>query len=197
MERKRLYTLCACVLPLMICSGLVYSMFSLYMGDVLGAPRTQIGLIYMLGSLVGLVLGPFLGKLSDRFGRKPAILGSMVSFSLIFVLYSMARSYVIVHPIQLIEGAAWVTFGAANTAYISDVITAKKRGWAMGVYQQSMSIGWMIGPALGGFLSDIIGFRMIFLLGAILMSIGFVLVLIFVKEPRRQQNDTLPDSARS
>ena len=191
MEKKRLYVLCACALPLMICSGLVYSMFSLYLGEVLGAPRSQIGLIYMVGSLVGLLCGPLLGKASDRYGRKPVILGSMASFALIFVLYFKVQGYVAVYGIQVLEGAAWVAIGAAITAYIADIITEDKRGWAMGVYQQTISVGWMIGPAFGGFLSEVIGFRTIFLVGAILETIGFVLVLFLVKESRRQ-----PDSNR-
>jgi MFS family permease len=186
MEKKKLYVLCACALPLMICSGLVYSMFSLYMGEVLGAPRIHIGLIYMVGSLVGLLCGPLLGKASDRFGRKPVILGAMASFALIFVLYFKAQGYMVVYGIQVLEGAAWVAIGASVTAYIADIITAEKRGWAMGVYQQTISLGWMIGPAFGGFLSEIIGFRTIFLLGAVLAAIGFILVLFLVKEPRRQ-----------
>ena len=186
MEKKRLYILCACVLPLMICSGLVYSMFSLYMSEVLGAPRSQIGLIYMVGSLVGLLCGPLLGKASDRFGRKPVILGAMASFALIFVLYFRAPGYQVVYGIQVLEGAAWVAIGAAVTAYIADIISADKRGWAMGVYQQTISVGWMIGPAFGGFLSEVIGFRTIFLVGAIVEAIGFILVLFLVKESRRQ-----------
>ena len=186
MEKKRLYVLCACALPLMICSGLVYSMFSLYLGEVLGAPRSQIGLIYMVGSLVGLLCGPLLGKASDRYGRKPVILGSMASFTLIFVLYFKVQGYVAVYGIQVLEGAAWVAIGAAITAYIADVITEDKRGWAMGVYQQTISVGWMIGPAFGGFLSEVIGFRTIFLVGAILEVVGFILVLFLVKESRRQ-----------
>ena len=191
MEKKRLYVLCACVLPLMICSGLVYSMFSLYMGEVLGAPRSQIGLIYMVGSLVGLLFGPLLGKAADRYGRKPVILASMASFALIFVLYFKAPGYQVVYGIQVLEGAAWVAIGAAITAYIADIISAEKRGWAMGVYQQTISVGWMIGPAFGGFLSEVIGFRTIFLVGAILEVVGFILVLFLVKESRRQ-----PDSNR-
>jgi len=163
-------------------------MFSLYMSEVLGAKKTQIGLIYMVGSLVGLLFGPLLGRLSDRFGRKPVILSSMASFVLVFVLYSMVQGYQAVYPIQIVEGAAWVAFGASNTAYIADIIAGEKRGWAMGVYQQTMSIGWIMGPAFGGFLSDIIGSRTTFLLGAILVGIGFILVSLLVKEPRRQQN---------
>ena len=187
MERKRLYTLCACLLPLMICSGLVYSMFSLYMADVLRADKSQIGLIYMVGSAVGLFFGPYIGKLADRFGRKPVILASMASFVLIFLFYAHAQSVLLVYPIQLLEGSAWVAISAAGTAYIADTIAAEKRGWAMGVYQQTVSIGWMIGPAFAGFLSDFIGFRLTFILGAILVVIGLALVVILVKEPEHKE----------
>jgi len=186
MEKKKLYILCACALPLMICSGLVYSLLSLYMAEVLGAPRNQIGLIYMVGSLVGLIFAPLLGKVADRSGRKPVILGSMASFALISFLYFKAQGYLVLYPIQVLEGASWVAIGAAVTAYIADVVTPDKRGWAMGVYQQTVSIGWVIGPAFGGFLSEVIGFRTIFLVGSILTTIGFVLVLLLVKEPSRQ-----------
>jgi DHA1 family multidrug resistance protein-like MFS transporter len=163
-------------------------MFSLYMSEVLGAPRSQIGLIYMVGSLVGLLCGPLLGKVSDRFGRKPVILGAMASFTLVFVLYFRAQGYRVVYGIQVLEGAAWVAIGSAITAYIADIVTEDKRGWAMGVYQQMTSIGWMIGPAFGGFLSEAIGFRTIFLVGAILVAIGFILVLFLVKESHSQRN---------
>ncbi len=135
MERKRLYILCACILPLMICTGLVYSMYSLYLAEVLGAPKSHIGLIYMVGAAMGLVSGPFLGKLSDRLGRKPVILAAMGSFTLIFILYATIRSYVVVYPIQILEGAAWVAIGATATAYIADIVAHEERGWAMGVYQ--------------------------------------------------------------
>ena len=189
MEKRRLYTLCACLLPLMICSGLVYSMFSLYMADTLGASRSQIGLIYMVGSAVGLFFGPYIGRLADRFGRKPVILASMAGFVLIFFFYAYAQNYLLVYPIQLLEGSAWVGISAASTAYIADTIVAEKRGWAMGVYQQTLSIGWMIGPAFAGFLSDFIGFRMTFILGAILVIVGFVLIIILVREPERTKKE--------
>ena len=131
MEKKKLYVLCACILPLMICSGLVYSMFSLYMGEVLGAPRTHIGLIYMVGSLVGLLFGPLLGKLQTALegGRHPAL---MASYPLIFLLFFVTRGYLVVYAIQALEGAAFVAIAAATTAYIADIITAEKRGglWA-------------------------------------------------------------------
>jgi DHA1 family tetracycline resistance protein-like MFS transporter len=132
MGRKKLYILCGCVLPLMICSGLVYSMFSLYMGDVLGAPRTQIGLIYMVGSAVGLIFSPLLGKISDRFGRKPVILGTMDAFATIFVLYYRVQGYMPVYGIQLLEAPpGWAS--ALRSQPTSPTSLPKTRGaglWA-------------------------------------------------------------------
>ena len=194
MERKQLYILCACILPLMICTGLVYSMYSLYLAEVLETPKTHIGLIYMAGAAVGLVFGPLLGKLSDRLGRKPVILAAMGSFALVFALYSVIRNYWVVYPIQLLVGSAWVAIGAAASAYIADIAAQEKRGWAMGVYQQTISIGWMIGPAFGGFLFDLIGSRYTFQLGAILVIIGFLLILVLVKEPQRQPQNIRKNS---
>lgn len=81
------------------------------MAEVLRAPRTQIGLIYILGSLVSLLFGPPLGKMPDRLGRKPIIVGSIASFMLIFVLYSGARGHLVIYPIQILEGASWVAMG--------------------------------------------------------------------------------------
>jgi len=185
-ERKRIYTLCLCILPLMVCSGLVYSMFSLYLFEVVKLTKTQIGLLYMVGSAMGLFFGPMLGRLSDRFGRKPVILACLASFAVIFVGYALGRSYAILFPIQILEGTTWVAIGAASTAYIADSISSSNRGWAMGVYQQVASVGWVIGPAVGGFLSDAIGSSTTFLMGAALVAVGLVLALFFVKEPERK-----------
>ena len=131
-ERKKIYVLCACIMPLMICSGLVYSMFSLYLFEVVKLSKTQIGLLFMVGSAVGLFAGPALGRLSDRYGRKPVILACLVSFVVIFIGYALGRSYAILFPIQILEGTTWVAIGAASTAYIADSIGPANRGWAMG-----------------------------------------------------------------
>jgi predicted MFS family arabinose efflux permease len=112
----------------------------------------------------------------------------MASYPVIFLLFFVTRGYLVMYAIQALEGAAFVAIAAAITAYIADTITAQKRGWAMGVYQQTISLGWVIGPAFGGFLSEVIGFRTIFLVSAIIAAIGFILVLFLVKEPHRQQN---------
>jgi len=184
MERKRLYILCACIFPLMVCSGVIYSMFSLYLFKILEVRESQIGLIYMCGSLAGFSFVPLIGNLADRRGRKVVIIASIASFALIFLLYSFVRNYKFVYGIQALEGASWVAIGAAANAYIADIVSPEKRGWAMGIYQRTMSLGWIIGPAVAGFLFEILGFQTTFLIGAIVTCLSIIPTLILVKERR-------------
>ena len=183
-QKKALYILCASILPLMICSGMVYSILALYISD-LGATKTQIGLIYMTGAIAGAVFAPTMGKLSDRFGRKPILIISMIGFMLAFSLYSLIRNYMQAFPIYAVEGATWAAMGPTASAFIADIIPPKERGWALGMYSRTWHVGWIIGPILGGFLADTIGFRSVFLIGSGLIIFGLISVMLYIEEPKK------------
>ena len=186
MVKKKLYTLSGCILPLMICSGIVYSMFSLFLAEVLHIEKSQIGLIYMAGSGAGFAFAPLLGKLTDRFGRKPFILFSMGSFAIVFVLYSFVHTYSAMFPIQALQGISWAAIGTSANAYIADIAPYEQRGWALGMYQRVMSLGWIAGPAIGGFLFETIGFGNAFLLGAVVVFVSIVPAFILIKESKAE-----------
>lgn len=185
MYRKLLYLLCASVLPLMVCSGMVYSVMSLYIRDDLGASYTQIGLVYMVGSGSGALIAPFAGRVSDRIGRRPVLLLSMIGFTAAFALYAFIGNYVEAFFVQALEGAAWAALGVSAYAFIADITPAEERGWAMGVYGRAWYVGWIAGPLLGGYLAEHVGFRLTFLAGSCLILMGLALILLYVKEPRK------------
>lgn len=185
MEKRKLYILCACIFPLMACSGVIYSMFSLYLFESLKAGKSQIGLIYMCGSLSGFLFASTVGRLADRMGRKVVIILSTTTFAIVFLLYSFLRNHEFMYGVQALEGVAWVAMGAAANAYIADIISPEKRGWAMGIYQRTMSLGWVVGPATGGFLFETIGFQVTFLVGATITFLSIIPILVLVKEPKR------------
>ena len=185
MDKKPLYILCLAILPLMICSGMVYSVLALYISEELGASRTHIGLIFMTGSLAGAIIAPFFGKLSDKVGRRPILIAAMAGFTLVFLLYALIRDTVQAYPVQAVEGVVWAGLGPVIMAYIADIVPPEMRGWAMGVYERTWMMGWVLGPSLGGVLSDTIGFRVTFVIGGTLVILGLAAVWLYVKEPQR------------
>lgn len=161
-------------------------MFSLYLYKILGVHESRIGLVYMCGSIAGFVFAPLMGSIADRKGRKLVILASIVGFALVYLLYSVVGNYKFVYVIQAFEGTAWVAVGAAANAYIADLVSSERRGWAMGVYQRTMSLGWIVGPGIAGFLFEALGFRTTFLIGALVTGSSLIPTLIFVKELGRR-----------
>ncbi|WP_165847669.1 MFS transporter [Ammonifex thiophilus] len=183
MLRKHLYLFSLAVLPVMICSGMVYSVLALYFSH-LGASTGEIGLIYTTGATAGALAGPHLGRLADRYGRKPVILGAMLGFLAIFLGYASMRQVELAFLIQAVEGAAWAALGTAASAMVADLAPPAERGWAMGVYDRTWFIGWIIGPSFGGFIAEHLGFRCTFLAAGSLLLLGIGL-LSLVPEPRR------------
>lgn len=162
----------------MVCSGIVYTILPLYLSNELKATPSQIGILYMIGAGSGALLAPYLGHLSDKVGRKRFLPFCMFGFAIAFALYALLRNIFEAFPIQIIEGASWVALGAVTPAIIAEMIEEEKRGWAMGVYQRTLSLGWLVGPLIGGFLAENIGFRFTFLFGALLIMIGVLAVKI-------------------
>ena len=171
--RKKVFFICLVTFPFMLCSGIVYSILSLYFAK-LGASKSQIGLIYTSGALAGAVMGPIWGRLADKWGRKVVLFISMGLFSLAFLGYALSTQYLQIFFIQIIEGMGWTAMGASTTALIADVTVAEHRGEAMGIYNTAWSIGWIIGPSLGGVLSDYLGFKTTFLICVFIMLSGIL-----------------------
>ncbi|MGN6482004.1 TCR/Tet family MFS transporter [Luteibacter sp.] len=97
---------------------------------------------------------PIQGALSDRFGRRPVILLSNLGLGLDFVLMALAPSLWLLFVGRIISGMTAASFTTAN-AYIADVTPPEKRAGAFGLLGGAFGIGFIIGPALGGFLGGI------------------------------------------
>lgn len=184
--KRRLYLIYLSIFPLMVCSGIVYSILALYIKD-LGASTSQIGLIFTFGSLSGVIAAPIFGKFSDKIGRKPILVTSMAIFFVVFILYSLAKTFLEIFPIQVLEGVGWSALGATTSALIADTVPSGMRGTAMGMYTMIWYLGWVIGPALGGWLAEVLGFKNTFLICSILIIFGFLMALKFIKEPIHNQ----------
>ena len=189
MQKKELYLVCLAVFPFMICTGVVYSIISIYMAEI-GLTKSQIGFLYTSGATAGAICSPFAGAIADRFGRKRVLLFSMAIFAFVFLGYAVSRSYLPLLIVQMAEGMAWAAMGTSTTALIADLVTGENRGKAMGIYNTTWSLGWIIGPTAGGLLSDHIGFTLTFILCTGLTLLGITLALFFVPAKTNAQQTT-------
>ncbi|MBD8897583.1 TCR/Tet family MFS transporter [Rhodanobacter sp. DHG33] len=97
------------------------------------------------------VFSPVQGALSDRFGRRTVILISSFGLGVDFIVMALAPTLWLLFVGRLFSGACAASFSTAN-AYIADVVPKKKRAAAFGMLGAAFGIGFIIGPALGGFL---------------------------------------------
>lgn len=113
-----------------------------------------VGVFGTVFAIVQFICSPIQGALSDRFGRRPVVLLSNLGLGLDFVLMAVAPSLWLLFVGRIISGITAASFTTAN-AYIADVTPPEKRAGAFGMLGGAFGIGFIIGPALGGFLGGI------------------------------------------
>ena len=122
-------------------------------GDIGTAVRWT-GIMGAMFGLMQFVFSPVQGAMSDRFGRRPVILASNLALGFDFILMALAQALPILFIGRMISGVASASISTAN-AYIADVTAREKRAAAYGLLGAAFGIGFIIGPALGGFLGGI------------------------------------------
>jgi MFS transporter, DHA1 family, tetracycline resistance protein len=122
-------------------------------GDI-GTAAKWTGIMGALFGLMQFVFSPVQGALSDRFGRRPVILASNFALGVDFIVMALAQTLPILFIGRIVSGIASASFSTAN-AYIADVTPKEKRAAAFGTMGAAFGIGFIIGPALGGFLGDV------------------------------------------
>jgi MFS transporter, DHA1 family, tetracycline resistance protein len=95
---------------------------------------------------------PIWGRLSDRWGRRPLLLGSIGMTALAFMAYALAPDFRWLLASRLFAGAATANIAIAQ-AYIADVTTPQGRARGMGIIGAAFGLGFVLGPAIGGALS--------------------------------------------
>ena len=133
--------------------GIVIPVLPLY-AQHFGASPFVIGCLVGVYSLMQFIFAPILGKLSDRVGRRPVLLVSILGTAFGFLLMGLAKTLVLLFAARIIDG---ITGGNLSTAqaYIADVTTKEERSKGMGLIGAAFGLGFIFGPAIGGVLSGI------------------------------------------
>jgi MFS family permease len=144
---KRLTVLMATVFVDMIGYLIVLPTLPFY-AKRLGARPLVITMMISCFFLAQLVTAPLWGRLSDRYGRRPALLAGLISSAVAFALFGLANSIFLLFLFRLVQGAGGGTTGVVQ-AYVSDSVPPEERAKALGWITAATSAGVMIGPLLG------------------------------------------------
>lgn len=125
-----------------------------FYSEKLGASPFVFGLIVSTYAACQLIAGPILGRLSDRFGRKPLLIASQMGTLAGFLILAYARVLWVVFLARMIDGFTAGNLSLAQ-AYISDVTRPENRAKAFGIIGIAFGVGFAAGPAISGLLSPI------------------------------------------
>jgi len=147
------------------------------------ATEWQIGLLLASYSFMQFLASPVLGWFSDRFGRKPVLLCSLIGSATGYILMADATSLAMLFLARILAGAAGASVGTAS-AYIADITPPENRSKRIGLIGAAFGIGFVLGPAIGGLLSQ---WSVIapFWFAAVLSILNAVLMWIVLPEPDR------------
>jgi multidrug resistance protein len=156
-----------------------------FWAERLGAGAVGVGLILTLYALAQFIFTPVLGTLSDRYGRRPVILASLVIEALSLALSALAGSLAILLVARFIGGLGASNIGSAQ-AVVADVTPVEKRARGMGLIGAAIGLGFVVGPALGGLLAPL-GPAVPFWVAMLVALANALLVLGFLPETRRRE----------
>jgi DHA1 family tetracycline resistance protein-like MFS transporter len=116
-----------------------------------GASNTVTGLLVASYAAAQFLGAPFLGRLSDRFGRRPVLIVSILGTAVGFVMLGLARSLAMLFASRILDGLTGGNVSVAQ-AYISDITDRDSRARAFGFVGAAFGLGFIIGPVVGGLL---------------------------------------------
>jgi multidrug resistance protein len=133
--------------------GIIIPLLPFY-AQTFGASPLAIGLLFASFSLSQLVASPILGDLSDRWGRRPILIFSLLGTVVSFAMLAVARSLAMLFAARIVDGLSGGNITTAR-AYIADVTTEENRAKSFGLLGAAFGLGFIVGPALSGLFARI------------------------------------------
>jgi MFS transporter, DHA1 family, tetracycline resistance protein len=182
MKKSPLATILLVVFVDLIGFGMIIPILPLY-AKSFRAEEWQIGLLLGCYSFMQFLASPVLGYLSDRIGRKPVLLVSLIGSAIGYTVMANAQSLTMLFIARIIAGICGASVGTA-AAYIADITPPENRSRRMGLIGAAFGVGFVLGPAIGGLLSH---FWTVgpFWFGAGLAFLNAIAVLLFLPEPEK------------
>jgi DHA1 family tetracycline resistance protein-like MFS transporter len=155
-------------------------------GGTLSEAASYSGLLTFSYALMQFLFSPVMGGLSDQYGRRPVLLISLFGFGVDYILQGFAPSIGWFFVGRMLAGVTGASFTTAS-AYIADISTPEKRAQNFGLIGAAFGVGFILGPAMGGFLGQY-GPRVPFFVAAGLTFINFLYGFFVLPESLKPEN---------
>jgi MFS transporter, DHA1 family, tetracycline resistance protein len=172
--------------------GIIIPLLPFY-AEHFGASALAIGLLSTSFSVAQFLFAPFWGRLSDRIGRRPVILMGLLGSAVSYSMFALADSLTMLFVARTLSGVAGANIPTAQ-AFVADVTGAEHRARGMGMIGAAFGLGFVFGPAIGGFTSRW-GYAAPAWFAAALSAANFVAALIVLPESRAKDAGDLPPRA--
>lgn len=163
-----------------------------YYATEFGASALMVGVLVSAFSLAQLLCAPLWGGISDRYGRRPAILFGLATTAVAYVVFAFARSVPLLLISRVIQGVGAGTIGVVS-AYVADASEPAQRTKALGWLTAVTSLGAVVGPAIGSVLDQVAGRSAPGLAAAVLAVTTAAVALRYLPESKgMRQSGTHP-----
>lgn len=131
--------------------------------------------------ILSAIFSPIWGSVADKFGRKPMLLRASLGMAVVIGCMGFAPNVAVLIGLRLLQGVI-TGYSTACTTLIATQTDQEHAGWALGTLSTANIAGSLIGPLIGGFLSEHFGLQNVFFMTGSLMMVSFFTTLFFVKE---------------
>jgi MFS transporter, DHA1 family, multidrug resistance protein len=185
MNKKAFAVLVGSMFISMLGMGIVSPFLPIY-ANTLGASSLQVGLIQAAFNITGIGTLLFVGRLSDRFGRKSFLSAGLSVLAIASVGLMFSRDIVHLIVWRLVQGLGASAHLPIAQAYLGDITPEGNEGKWMGYFNAVLFAGMGVGPLIGGVITDAFSIRAAFLFMAVLNILGLIATLVFLKEMPRK-----------
>jgi MFS transporter, DHA1 family, tetracycline resistance protein len=165
----------------MIGATIVNPILPIYAKREFGMQPTTITLLITAFFAAQFVAGPFLGRLSDKYGRIPILIVSQIGTVISFIMLGTAQYVWVLFAARILDGITGGNIIVAQ-AYVTDITPRERRTEALGYVFAAFGAGFIIGPALGGILADFISYQAPYFAAAAAATVVVILTWLMLDE---------------
>jgi len=188
MNKKAFAVIAFSMFVSMLGFGIVVPLLPIY-ADKLGATGLEIGMMYAAFGITHAIFLPFIGKLSDRMGRKIFLCLGLLSLTFVSIGFIWVQNAFHLIVTRIMQGIATTMHLPIAQAYVGDITPVGEEGRWMGHFNTIFFSGMGLGPLFGGVLTDLYSVNITFMVMATLNLVGFIGTVFFLPEVKGMHVD--------